>query len=194
MDEAVEHCTKGVGVWPMYSHQPEEPHIVLACAGDIATQETIAAACMLREYIPDLRVRVVNVVDLMRLCPVDVHPHGMSERDFLDVFTASTHVVFAFHGYPGVVHDLLHGRDAHERFHVRGYIEEGTTTTPFDMVVQNKMSRLHLCLDVLRYVPDMLQVGGKLLDRCNALLAEHEIYIREHFDDMPVVKDWVWPG
>ena len=192
MDEAVEHCTKGAAVWPMYSRQPDEPDIVLACAGDIPTQETIAAVCMLRDYLPELKIRVVNVVDLMRLCPSDTHPHGMSERDFLDVFTASTPVVFAFHGYPGVIHDLLHGRDAHERFHVRGYIEEGTTTTPFDMVVQNKMSRLHLCLDVLRYVPGMLQTGGPLLDRCNTLLAEHERYICEHFDDMPMIKDWAW--
>ena len=192
MEEAVAHCTTGAGVWDMYSNQPEEPDIVLACAGDIPTQETVAAAWMLRQAMPDLKVRVVNVVDLMRLCPADRHPHGMSEEDFVAIFTAATPVVFAFHGYPGVIHDVLHGRDAHDRFHVRGYLEEGTTTTPFDMVVLNKMSRLHLCLDVLRYVPDRLQDDGGLAAHCNALLAEHERYVCAHFDDLPEIKDWVW--
>lgn len=135
MDEAKVHCARGAGVWDMYSHQPEDPDIVMACAGDIPTQETIAAVWMLRQYVPNLKVRVVNVVDLMRLCPPDRHPHGMSDVDFIDIFTAGKPVIFAFHGYPGVIHDLLHGRMAHDRFHVRGYIEEGTTTTPFDMVV-----------------------------------------------------------
>ena len=192
MDEADAHCTRGASVWPMYSNQPEEPDIVLACAGDIPTQETIAAAWMLRQHMPHLKVRLVNVVDLMRICPVDTHPHGMSDADFVDIFTATAPVVFAFHGYPGVIHDLLHGRDAHDRFHVRGYLEEGTTTTPFDMVVLNKMSRLHLCLDVLRYVPGMLVDGAALVAHCTGLLAAHEIYIREHFDDLPEVKNWVW--
>jgi xylulose-5-phosphate/fructose-6-phosphate phosphoketolase len=192
MDEANAHCARGAGVWDMYSNQPEEPDIVLACAGDIPTQEMIAAAWMLRRFAPDLKVRVVNVVDLMRLCPADRHPHGMGDAEFVEIFTANVPVLFAFHGYPGVIHDLLHGRSAHERFHVRGYLEEGTTTTPFDMVVLNKMSRLHLCLDVLRYVPDLLAHSGDLLAHCNALLAEHETYIREHFDDLPEIKDWVW--
>jgi xylulose-5-phosphate/fructose-6-phosphate phosphoketolase len=192
MEEAQAHCTKGAGVWDMYSNQPGEPDIVLACAGDIPTQETIAAAWMLRRYVPDLKVRVVNVVDLMRLCPADRHPHGMSDGDFVDIFTATIPVVFAFHGYPGVIHDLLHGRAEHDRFHVRGYIEEGTTTTPFDMVVLNKISRLHLCLDVLRYVTGLLSESGNLVTRCTGMLAEHDRYIREHFDDLPEIKDWVW--
>jgi xylulose-5-phosphate/fructose-6-phosphate phosphoketolase len=153
MEEAKRHCAKGAGVWEMYSNHWEDPDIVLACAGDIPTQETVAAAWMLRQYAPGLKVRVVNVVDLMRLCPPDRHPHGMSDVDFIKIFTATVPVIFAFHGYPGVIHDLLHGRTAHDRFHVRGYIEEGTTTTPFDMVVLNKVSRLHLCLDVPRCVP-----------------------------------------
>jgi len=147
---------------------------------------------MLRQHMPQLKVRLVNVVDLMRICPADTHPHGMSDADFVDIFTATAPVVFAFHGYPGVIHDLLHGRDAHDRFHVRGYLEEGTTTTPFDMVVLNKMSRLHLCLDVLRYVPGMLVEGADLVAHCTGLLAEHDIYIRAHFDDLPEIKDWVW--
>jgi xylulose-5-phosphate/fructose-6-phosphate phosphoketolase len=128
----------------------------------------------------------------MRLSPADRHPHGMSDADFVKIFTANVPVVFAFHGYPGVVHDLLHGRSAHERFHVRGYMEEGTTTTPFDMVVLNEMSRLHLCLDALRYVSGALTANSDLIERCNALLAEHQAYIREHFDDLPEIRDWTW--
>lgn len=129
IDEAKAHCAKGAGVWHMYSNQPDQPDIVLACAGDIPTQETIAAAWLLRRYVPDLKVRVVNVVDLMRLCSSDWHPHGMSDTKFTDIFTSKAPVVFAFHGYPGVIHDLLHGSEAHDQFHVRGYLEEGTTTT-----------------------------------------------------------------
>ena len=192
MEEAKRHCAKGAGVWEMYSNHWEHPDIVLACAGDIPTQETVAAAWMLRQYAPGLKVRVVNVVDLMRLCPPDRHPHGMSDVDFTKIFTATVPVIFAFHGYPGVIHDLLHGRTAHDRFHVRGYIEEGTTTTPFDMVVLNKMSRLHLCLDVPRYVPDMFRNSRALLERCVSLLDQHEIYIRQNFDDLPEIKDWAW--
>jgi xylulose-5-phosphate/fructose-6-phosphate phosphoketolase len=192
MDEASAHCKAGAGVWDMYSNEPGEPDIVLACAGDIPTQETIAAAWLLRQHRPNLKVRVVNVVDLMRLCPADRHPHGMSDADFVDIFTTATPVVFAFHGYPGVIHDLLHGRSDHDRFHVRGYLEEGTTTTPFDMVVLNRMSRLHLCLDVMRYVAGALTESGALVAYCTKMLDEHEHYIREHFDDLPEIKDWVW--
>ncbi|WBO20682.1 phosphoketolase family protein [Sphingomonas abietis] len=192
MEEAQAHCARGAGIWDMYSNQPEQPDIVLACAGDIPTQETIAAAWLLRRYAPDLKVRVVNIVDLMRLCPPDRHPHGMSDAEFVDIFTANAPVLFVFHGYPGVVHDLLHGRSAHDRFHVRGYNEEGTTTTPFDMVVLNGISRLQLCLDVLRYVPGAIATSGDLLDHCKGLLAEHERYIREQFDDLPQVKNWTW--
>ena len=192
MEEAKRHCAKGAGVWEMYCNHWEDPDIVLACAGDIPTQETVAAAWMLRQYAPGLKVRVVNVVDRMRLCPPERHPHGMSDVDFTKIFTATVPVIFAFHGYPGVIHDLLHGRTAHDRFHVRGYIEEGTTTTPFDMVVLNKMSRLHLCLDVPRYVPDMFRNSRALLERCVSLLDQHEIYIRQNFDDLPEIKDWAW--
>lgn len=192
MDEAQAHCASGAGVWPMYSSQPETPDIVLACAGDVPTQETIAAAWLLRRLAPEMKVRVVNVVDLMRLCPADRHPHGMSDEEFVEIFTASTPVIFAFHGYPGVIHDLLHGRSAHDRFHVRGYMEEGTTTTPFDMVVLNEMSRLHLCLDVMRYVPHSLAANEELAGYCKQKLIEHETYIREYFDDLPEIKNWVW--
>ncbi len=192
MDEAIAHCKAGAGVWPRYSNRPEQPDIVLACAGDIPTQEIAAAAWLLRRFLPDLKVRLVNVVDLMRLCPADRHPHGMAEQAFVDIFTAATPVVMAFHGYPGVIHDLLHGRRCDDRFHVRGYLEEGTTTTPFDMVVLNKMSRLHLCLDVARYVPRMLEQSQALIAHCTDLLHKHDAYIREHFDDLPEIRDWVW--
>lgn len=192
MEEATAHCAKGAGVWDMYSNDPAEPDVILACAGDIPTQETIATAWLLRRHAPQLRVRVVNIVDLMRLTPPDRHPHGMSDAEFVEIFTATAPVVFAFHGYPGVIHDLLHGRAAHDRFHVRGYNEEGTTTTPFDMVVLNKMSRLHLCLDVLRYVPGLIVMSADLIAFCNDTLVAHDRYIREHFDDIPEIKNWVW--
>ncbi len=191
MEEADAHCRLGAGIWPQYSREPEQPDVVLACAGDIPTQEIVAAAWLLRRYAPQVKVRVVNVVDLMRLCPQDRHPHGMEAADFNAIFTESAPVVFAFHGYPGVVHDLLHGRAWHDRFHVRGYQEEGTTTTPFDMVVQNEMSRLHLCLDVTRYLPHLF-ADTALADYCETTLARHDAHIREAFDDLPEIRDWVW--
>jgi xylulose-5-phosphate/fructose-6-phosphate phosphoketolase len=192
-EEARSHCAAGAGIWPMYSNGPDTPDVVLACAGDVATQESVAAAWLLRRDAPELKVRVVNVVDLMRLCPAERHPHGMSDKDFAALFGNEVPVVFAFHGYPGVVHDLLHGRpDAHERFHVRGYQEEGTTTTPFDMVVLNRTSRLHLCLDALRLTPNGEKNHRKLADWCTATLEMHRDYIREHFDDLPEIRDWHW--
>lgn len=192
MDEAQTHCARGAGIWDMYSVRPEAPDIVLACAGDVPTQETIAAAWLLRRLAPDLAIRVVNVVDLMRLCPADRHPHGMSDGEFVEIFTNNAPVVFAFHGYAGVIHDLLHGRSAHDRFHVRGYMEEGTTTTPFDMVVLNQISRLHICLDVARYVPGLLASNSGLVPYCTRLLDEHQSYICEHFEDLPEIRDWAW--
>jgi xylulose-5-phosphate/fructose-6-phosphate phosphoketolase len=137
-------------------------------------------------------VRVVNVVDLMALCPPDRHPHGMTSDRFISLFTANKPVIFAFHGYPGVIHQLIHGRPEATRFHARGYIEEGTTTTPFDMVVLNKMSRVHLCMDAIRYAPD-IRNAGELLTKGEAVLAKHRAYVQEHFEDLPEVSDWVWP-
>jgi xylulose-5-phosphate/fructose-6-phosphate phosphoketolase len=192
LEQACSHCAAGAGIWDFCSNAPGAPDLVLACAGDIPTQETVAAARMLRDFMPELHVRVVNIVDLMRLCPPSRHPHGMGDEDFVRLFTAGAPVVFAFHGYPGVVHDLLHGRDVHDRFHIRGYIEEGTTTTPFDMVVLNRMSRLHLCLDAVRYGPPGAAGGVHLVQHCTDLLAEHEHYIRAHFDDMPEFRNWTW--
>jgi len=196
LDEARAHCTRGAGVWNWCSHEPERPEVILACAGDIATLETVAAAALLREFAPELRFRVVNVVDLMTLCCVDHHPHGMTHADFNELFTTDKHVIFAFHGYPGVVHQLIHGRANTNRFHARGFIEEGTTTTPFDMVVLNKMSRVHLCLDILHYLPHAIPHAKELTDRCHAFLAKHRAYVTEHFEDLPEVNNWVWkePG
>ena len=139
-----------------------------------------------------LNVRFVNVVDLMRLCPPGRHPHGMRDQEFTEIFGETAPVVFAFHGYPGVLHDLLHGRAVHDRSHVRGYIEEGTTTTPFDMMVLNRTSRLHLCRDAARYAAGVLRNSRELVEHCNALLARHATCIREHFDDLPEIRDWVW--
>ncbi|WP_110648707.1 phosphoketolase [Salinicola peritrichatus] len=193
LDEARSHCARGGSIWKWASNcGSEEPDIVMACAGDIPTQETLAAVDLLRDFLPDLRIRVVNVVDLMILPPAERHPHGISESHFLSLFTASRPVLFAFHGYPGVIHQLLHGRPAAERFHVRGYLEEGTTTTPFDMVVLNRISRLHLCLDVLRYVHGQLARSARLITHLEAQLARHHDYIREHFDDPPEIRDWSW--
>jgi xylulose-5-phosphate/fructose-6-phosphate phosphoketolase len=193
MSQAVHHCARGASVWSWAGCAPEEePDVVLAAAGDIPTLETVAAAWWLRRHAPELRVRVVNVLDLMTLFPPDAHPHGMDQASFVELFTRSTDVVFAFHGYQRAIHELIHGRPHPERFHVRGFREEGTTTTPFDMVVRNGMSRYHLCIEALRRTPRMGQRGLELAERCQVLLARHEAYSRTHLEDMPEVRDWVW--
>jgi xylulose-5-phosphate/fructose-6-phosphate phosphoketolase len=165
---------------------------VIACAGDIPTQEALAAAWLLRTHLPHLSVRFVNVVDLMTLYPPDVHPHGMSEARFLELFTARTDVVMAFHGYPRAIHQLVHGRTNADRFHVKGFNEEGTTTTPFDMVVKNEMSRYHLCLDALKWSRRAVEGSEVLAAHCQEMLDRHRHYVVEHLDDMPEVKDWTW--
>jgi xylulose-5-phosphate/fructose-6-phosphate phosphoketolase len=191
MDAAVKHCATGATIWPWASNDEErEPDIVLAAAGDIPTLEVVAAAWLLRKHAPSLRVRVVNVVDLMCLPPPVIHPHGLEEANFIELFTAAKPVVFAFHGYQRAVHAIIHGRTNTERFHVRGFIEEGTTTTPFDMVVLNEMSRFHLCMEALRR--SGYPQAGPLMEWCQEMLARHQTYTREHFEDMPEVRDWVW--
>ncbi len=198
VESAREHCSKGKGRWEWAStHGGEDPDIVLACAGDIVTQETIAAAELLRDHVPDLRVRVVNVVDLMSLLPAQDHPHGMDLLEFNDLFTADRHVIFAFHGYARGVHQLIHGQGDTDRFHVRGYREEGTTTTPFDMVVVNGVSRFHLVQQALRRArrqPDGRPAEGSehLLDLCADKLDEHERHVREHLEDLPEIANWTW--
>jgi len=192
--EAREHCTRGADIWSWCSNcgEDEEPDIILGCAGDIPTQETVAAAWILRKHLPQLKFRVVNVVDLMALMPHDKHPHGFEQSDFIRLFTSNKPVVFAFHGYPGVIHQLIHGRPDQDRFHVRGYIEEGTTTTPFDMVVLNRMSRIHLVMEVIRRVPALIEVAPDLLKICNDVLEQHREYVTTNFEDMPRLRDWTW--
>ncbi len=192
---ARKHCEVGASVWDWASsHTNRSPEIVLACAGDTATLETVAAAAWLKQRAPELAVRVVNVVDLMTLPPADQHPHGMSPERFDELFTHDAHVVFAFHGYPGAVHQLLHGRPHPERFHVRGYREEGTTTTPFDMVVLNHTSRFHLVMLALKNAKHPLDYAEQLARECSAALANHTEYVRACFEDLPEIRDFRWPG
>ncbi len=193
IDEAVAHCTMGAGIWQWAGTDDgkTEPDIVLACAGDVVTMETVAAAGILRERLPDLNVRVVNVVDLMALSRAKDHPHGMAETFFRELFTDSVDVVFSFHGYPGAIHQLVHGRPDADRFRVRGFIEEGTTTTPFDMVVRNKASRYHLVIDAINNARRTPHGATELKAWCESKLAEHRAYVVEHLEDMPEVRDWV---
>jgi xylulose-5-phosphate/fructose-6-phosphate phosphoketolase len=192
---AKDHCARGAGRWDWAStHVGDDPDVILACAGDIPTLETIAAAALLRRFVPELRVRVVNIVDLTTLFVPELHPHGLHGLAFDHLFTAATDVVFAFHGYPRALHELLHGRPTPERFHVRGFREEGTTTTPFDMVVLNGMSRYHLALDAVHRAKRMLRGTSDLIDHCDEMLARHRTYVVEHLEDMPEVRGWTWPG
>ncbi|MEV4510179.1 phosphoketolase family protein [Dactylosporangium sp. NPDC049525] len=192
MDEAVEHCAEGAGIWDWAGTDDgsTDPDIVLACAGDVVTMETVAAAQILRERLPKLKVRVVNVVDLMTLPRPKDHPHGMSPTRFTELFTDRVDVVFAFHGYPGAIHQLVHGRPDADRFRVRGFIEEGTTTTPFDMTVRNRASRYHLVMDAINNAKRLPRGATELKEWCEQKLAEHETYVVEHLEDMPEVRDW----
>jgi xylulose-5-phosphate/fructose-6-phosphate phosphoketolase len=193
IEAAVEHCARGASRWVWAGNEDgDEPDIVMACAGDIPTLETLAATSLLRRLTPDLRVRVVNVVDLMTLFPREVHPHGISADAFADLFTADTDVVFAFHGYARALHEILHGRPGADRFHVRGYNEWGTTTTPFDMVVLNGMSRYHLALEALHRARRLPGGAPELIRHAQDMLARHHRYVVDHLDDMPEVRDWAW--
>ncbi|MEU8817031.1 phosphoketolase family protein [Actinoplanes sp. NPDC048796] len=192
MDEAIDHCARGAGVWDWAGTDDghSDPDIVLACAGDVVTMETVAAAQILRDKLPGLRVRVVNVVDLMALPRPKDHPHGMSETLFTELFTDTVDVVFAFHGYPGAIHQLVHGRPDADRFRVRGFIEQGTTTTPFDMTVRNKASRYHLVMDAINNAKRLPRGAEDLKKWCEAQLSRHAEYVVEHLEDMPEVRDW----
>jgi xylulose-5-phosphate/fructose-6-phosphate phosphoketolase len=193
MPAAIEHCEAGASIWQWASNDNgEEPDVVLACAGDVVTMETVAAAWWLRKNVPELKVRVVNVVDLMTLFPPAVHPHGMNETDFVNLFTADKHVIFAFHGYQRAIHQILHGRVNPDRFHVRGFIEQGTTTTPFDMTVLNKVSRYDLVNDVVNNVPKMRQRRPEVNNECDRLIAQAVAYAKEHLEDPPDIRNWVW--
>jgi len=193
MDEAIAHCTRGIGIWEWASNDAgQEPDVVLACAGDIPTLETVAAASILRDRVPDLKVRVVNVVDLMRLQPESEHPHGMSDHEFDALFSASRPVIFAYHGYPLLIHRLTYRRTNHHNIHVRGYKEEGTTTTPFDMVMLNDLDRFHLVIDVIDRVPELGERCAHLRQDMVDERIRARAYTREVGDDLPDVRNWTW--
>jgi xylulose-5-phosphate/fructose-6-phosphate phosphoketolase len=195
MDDAVHHCTAGLGIWEWASNdRGSEPDVVMACCGDVPTVETLAAVELLRGYFPELKVRVVNVVDLMRLQPEGEHPHGLSDREFDAIFTADRPIIFAFHGYPWLIHRLTYRRTNHENLHVRGYKEEGTTTTPFDMAVRNDIDRYHLVLDVIDRVPGLGAGSAYVRQELRDRLIDHREYIAEHGDDPPEIRDWTWGG
>jgi xylulose-5-phosphate/fructose-6-phosphate phosphoketolase len=195
MDAAVKHCTEGIGIWQWASNdQRSEPDLVMACAGDVPTLETLAAVSILRRELPELKIRVVNVVDLMKLQPPSEHPHGLSDVDFDALFTKDKPVIFAFHGYPWLIHRLTYRRHNHENLHVRGYKEEGTITTAFDMTVLNDMDRFHLAMDAVTRLPKTGSPGIYLQQQLRDKLIEHKRYIDRHGQDMPEIRDWTWPG
>jgi xylulose-5-phosphate/fructose-6-phosphate phosphoketolase len=193
VEDAGLHAVRGIGAWDWASNDDGDPDVVLACAGDVPTLETVAAADLLRRHLPDLRVRVVNVLDLMRLQSAGQHPHGLSDAEFDALFTTDRPVVFAYHGYPWLIHRLTYRRTNHPRMHVRGYIEEGTTTTPFDMVVRNDMDRYHLVMDVIDRVPGLARKANSLRQHMVDMRTQHRRYVVENGVDMPEVTDWRWP-
>ncbi|WP_083930189.1 phosphoketolase family protein [Chitiniphilus shinanonensis] len=194
MDQAIKHCTKGAGIWDWASNdEGGEPDVVMACAGEIPTMEALAATDLLRQHFPDLKIRFVNVVDLMTLQPEEEHPHGMSDREFDALFTADKPVMFAFHGYPWLIHRLTYRRNGHNNIHARGYIEEGSTSTPFDMVVVNQLDRFNLAIDVIDRVEKLQKTGAHVRQKFVDKLVEHEQYIAQYGDDLPEVKNWKWP-
>jgi xylulose-5-phosphate/fructose-6-phosphate phosphoketolase len=191
IDEAVAHCTTGLGIWPWASD--ENPEVVMACCGDVPTMETLAAVCLLKERVPDLRIRVVNVVDLMTLQPTSEHPHGLPDEEFDELFPVGVPVIFNFHGYPWVIHRLTYRRHNHDNIHVRGYKEEGTTTTPFDMCVLNNIDRFQLTLDVTKRVQRLKDETEKTEQWYSEQIQRHKLYVSENGDDLPEIKFWRWP-
>jgi xylulose-5-phosphate/fructose-6-phosphate phosphoketolase len=194
IDAAIKHCSAGIGIWEWASSDHDAmPDVVMACAGDVPTIETLAAVDLLRQLVPRLKVRVVNVVDLMTLQPREEHPHGLSGRDFDMLFTTDRPIVFAWHGYPRLIHELTYRRTNHANLHVRGFKEEGTTTTPFDMLVRNDLDRFHLVMDVADRVPALGSTAAYLKQRMRDKRIEHREYVVAHGEDMPEIRDWKWP-
>ncbi|UGY30228.1 phosphoketolase family protein (plasmid) [Bradyrhizobium septentrionale] len=196
MQEAATHCDAGIGIWRWAGSETEgsEPDVVMACAGDVPTIETLAAVDLLRKSLPELKIRVVNVVDLMTLQPKEQHPHGLSERDFDGIFTRDRPVIFAYHGYPYLIHRMTYNRANHVGMHVRGFKEEGTTTTPFDMLVLNELDRFHLAIEVIERVPGLGIAAAHIKQQFRDALIEHSHYVREHGEDMPQIRNWAWPN
>ena len=195
MESAIKHCTSGIGIWGWASNDHDaEPDVVMACCGDIPTLETLAAVDLLRRYIPELKIRVINVVDLMKLQPESEHPHGMPDSEFNTLFTDDKPIVFAFHGYPWLIHRLTYRRKNHNNLHVRGYKEEGTTTTPFDMVVRNDLDRFHLAEDVIDRLADPPKNVAYIKQDIREKLIDHKQYVTTYGDDQPEIKDWKWPS
>jgi len=193
MEQAVKHCSEGVGIWPWASNdEGQEPDVVMACCGDVPTLETLAAVSIMREHLPELKIRVVNVVDLMKLQPQSEHPHGLSDDAFDALFTKNKPIIFAFHGYPTLIHRLTYRRTNHDNIHVRGYKEEGTITTPFDMTVLNDLDRFHLVMDTIDRLPQTGEQGASLKLKLQNKLIEHKLYINTHGQDMPEIIDWKW--
>jgi xylulose-5-phosphate/fructose-6-phosphate phosphoketolase len=193
MDQAIKHCTAGIGIWDWASNdQGGEPDVVMACCGDVPTLETLAAVQLMRRHLPQLKMRVINVVDLMKLQPADEHPHGLSDAEFDVLFTKEKPVVFAFHGYPSLIHQLVYKRTNHRNMHVRGFIEEGTTTTPFDMVVLNGLDRFSLAGAVIDRVPELGARAAYFKQAIRDKLIEHKQYIEQYGEDMPEITGWRW--
>jgi xylulose-5-phosphate/fructose-6-phosphate phosphoketolase len=193
MDAAIRHCTAGLGIWPWASNdQGGDPDVVMACCGDVPTLETLAAVGLLRTLFPRLKIRVINVVNLMKLQPQREHPHGLNDKEFDSLFTTDKPIIFAFHGYPWLIHRLTYRRTNHKNLHVRGYKEEGTTTTPFDMVVLNDLDRFHLVLDVIDRVPKLGRFAAHTRQAMQDKRAEHKAYIAKYGNDQPDIRDWKW--
>jgi xylulose-5-phosphate/fructose-6-phosphate phosphoketolase len=194
MDQAILHCTRGIGIWDWASNdQGGEPDVVMACAGDVPTLEALAAVDLLRQHLPELKVRFINVVDLMRLQDAAEHPHGLSDSEFDSLFTTSRPIVFAYHGYPWLIHRLTYRRTNHDNIHVRGYKEEGTTTTPFDMVMLNDLDRYHLVIDVIDRVPGLGPRAAHVRQLMVDKRIEARAYTRLEGEDAPEIRNWTWP-
>ena len=194
IDEAIVHCTKGIGIWSRASTDAgEEPEVVLASCGDVATQEALAAAAILRQRVPDLKLRFVNVVDLFRLVPLSEHPHGSTERDLTGLLTADKPIIFAFHGYPWLIHKLAYRFKNHDDLHVHGYREKGNINTPFELAMLNQTSRFHLVIDVIDRVPRLRNKAAHLKDELQNTIIDNLRYAHEHGSDRPEISDWTWP-